>query len=96
MNTSEAVRTVVLPGAPALPVGREREQGVTRLLVVIPLVALVGAALALAALSAVATSPSHVGATAAPVEQEEVELPSASELGDAGSYALRLGPVYTR
>jgi hypothetical protein len=96
MSTTEVVQTVVLPGgrtfelgAPVPPVRREREFDRTSLLVVLPLVALLGAALALAGLSAVAPGPSHVRAPAAPVEQEEIE-------GDAGTYPLRLGPVYTR
>lgn len=103
MNTGDVVQTAVLPGAqtigrgaPVRPVRRERELDVTNLLVVLPLVALLGAGLALAGLSAVARIPSHVGALTAPVEQEEIEVPSAWEVGDAGTYAPRLDPVYTR
>ena len=103
MNTGDVVQTVVLPGrqtigrgAPVPPVRRERELDVTSLLVVLPLVALLGAAVALAGLSAVATIPTHVGAPAAPVEQEEINLPSAWEVGEAGTYAPGLASVYTR
>ena len=103
MNTGDVVQTVVLPGgqtigrgAPTPPMRRERGVDVTNLLVVVPLVALLGAVLALAGLSAVAPTPSYVQAPAAPVEQQEIEVPSAWEVGDSGTYASRLDPVYTR
>ncbi len=103
MTTGDVVQTVVLPGgqtigrgAPVTPGRPERELHVPSLLVVVPLAALLGAALALAGLSAVAPSPSHLRAPAAPVEQEEMEVPSAWEVGDAATYAARLSPVYTR
>jgi len=103
MNTGEVVQTVMLSGGLAIELGaplpsprREREFDLTSLLVVLPLVALLGAALALAGLSAVAPSPSHLRAPAVPVQQQEIEAPSAWEVGDAGTYALRLGAVYTR
>ena len=103
MNTGgEVMQTmVVLPegrtadcGVPVRPMSQQREHSLTNALVVLPLAALLGAMLALAALASVAPSPSH--GPAAPAEKVEIEMPSAWEMDSAGTYALRLGPLPTR